>query len=117
MQRGRGRRSCPKRYAIDATFVRATSASRPRPEGWAGAAGSWRQKGSTQGTIKGANRGITWSKMWGATWHASRHGGLRVAYAASMHLLLPGIVSCERIPGGHSEVKTWVKSRHVRQSN
>jgi hypothetical protein len=102
MKRCRGRRSCPKRYAIDSTFLRATSDSSPRTEVWACAAGSWRQNVSTKGAIKVSNRGITWSKIWGATWHSSSNCCLRMAYSASIQLLLPGIVSCYRIHGGHS---------------
>jgi hypothetical protein len=74
-------------------------------------------EGGDKGAIKVSNRGSTWSKMWGETWHSSSNCCLRVAYSASMHLLLPGTSDRYQIHWGYSYITTYAKSRHVRQSN
>jgi len=105
-KRGRGRRSCPKRYAIDAIFLRSTSESRPQIEVWACWARSGRQKVATKGALKVVKRGSPWSKIAGATWHSASNGCFRVAYRAASLRLLPCIAYGHRMHGGHLYKKT-----------
>jgi hypothetical protein len=116
MQRGRGRRSWPKRAARAALFVRSTAERKPQREVWACGSRSGRQKVSTQGAIQGGKRGRPWSKLSGATCHSASHGCLRVAYRASIFMLLPCLAYGPRMHGGHPYTKTWHKAIQVRQS-